>query len=71
MMTIDSRWTLRSVAVPAHLLAATGTPFQGRAVSSDRRDALLRGRTAPVAGLGNPVGVGLGAITIPRGTLMI
>ena len=63
--------TMRAFDVPAHLLAATGTPFQGRAVSSFRRDALPQGRTAPVLGLRNPAGVGVDATTIPRGTSMI
>lgn len=71
MMTNDSTWTFRAVGVPAHLLAAIGTPFQGRTVSTDRRDARLQGRTAPVTGIGNPVGVGLDALTIPRGVPMI
>ena len=68
-MTITT--TMRVLDVPAYPLAATGTPFRGRAVSSDRRSAPLEGRVASIAGLRNPVGVDLGATTIPRGTSMI
>ena len=68
MMSIATR-AFRDVDAPAYLLAATGTPFQGRAVSSDRRGAPAKGRTVP-AGLGTPVGVGLDDTTTPRGIPM-
>ncbi len=48
--------TVTRVLAPASFLAATGTPFRGRAVPSDRR---------------TPAGVDLGATPTPRGTSMI
>lgn len=48
--------TATRVLAPASFLAATGTPFRGRAVPSDRR---------------TPAGVDLGATPTPRGTPMI
>ncbi len=70
MMTIATT-TTRVLHVPAHSLAATGTPFQGRTVSADRRGALLKRSTMPVLGFRTPAGVDLDATTIPRGTSMI
>lgn len=55
----------------ACLLAGTGTPFQGRAASANRRRALLQGRTAPVVGILTSAGVGVALDDlnpIPRGT---
>ncbi len=63
--------TTRAFDVPAYLLAATGTPFQGWALSADRRGASLEARIASVVGLGNPAGAGVDATTLPRGTSMI
>jgi hypothetical protein len=51
------------LGVPARLLAAIGTPFEGRTVSTDRRAASLKGR-APFA-LGN-TGVNFVPTTIPH-----
>ena len=55
----------------ACLLAGTGTPFQGRAASANRRRALLQGRTAPVVGFLTSAGAGVALDDldpIPRGT---
>lgn len=58
--------SMTRLGVPARLLAATGTPFEGRAVSTDRRAASLKGRAA--SALGNPAGIGISFVptTIPH-----
>ena len=55
----------------ACLLAGTGTPFQGRVASANRRRAQLQGRTAPVVGFLTSAGTGVALDDldpIPRGT---
>jgi hypothetical protein len=52
------------LGVPARLLAAIGTPFVGRTVSTDRRAASLKGR-GPSA-LGSTAGVNFVPNTIPH-----
>jgi hypothetical protein len=55
--------TTTRLGVPARLLAATGTPFQGRTVSTDWTLASLKGRD--LSAVGN--GANFVPNTIPRG----
>jgi hypothetical protein len=54
------------VGVSAHLLAATGAPFQGWTAPIDGRNAQPQGRAASTS-----TGIALDRNPIPRGTPMI
>jgi|GEM_PF-2620482 len=56
------------LGVPARLLAAIGTPFEGRTVSTDRRAASYKGRDLSALGRTNPAGTGANFVpnTIPH-----
>jgi hypothetical protein len=68
MTTTVSTRAYRVAEASVYLPAVTGTPFQGRTPSVDRRRAQLQGRTASAAGVGT--GIALDRNPIPRGTPM-